>query len=269
MAETTDGDGLTVGQTSARLGVTVRALHHWDEIGLARPSLRTAAGYRLYTAGDLERLHRVVVYRELGLSLDRIRAVIDDAATDVPGALRARPGRRADRPTPAADRRTGPDDRRPRARPAPVHRGADRDLRPPLGPGRPGQGPPPLRGHPAVAAVRGTFRLPHPGGVAGRRRRHRRPRPGPRGGDGRQASPPAALGRTGSWSGTATSSPRTSPSPGRCRSASPACTRAIRGSPPTTTASARGWLSWFRRLVDADARAHGIDPDMATWDGGR
>ncbi|MFC8700366.1 MerR family transcriptional regulator [Streptomyces parvus] len=89
MPDTTDADGLTVGQVSARLGVTVRALHHWDEIGLARPSLRTAAGYRLYTAADLERLHRVVVYRELGLGLDRIRTVLDDTTTDVLGALRA------------------------------------------------------------------------------------------------------------------------------------------------------------------------------------
>ncbi|WP_405799061.1 MerR family transcriptional regulator [Streptomyces sp. NBC_01506] len=85
----TAADGLTVGQVSARLGVTVRALHHWDEIGLARPSLRTTAGYRLYTAGDLERLHRIVIYREIGLGLDRIRAVLDDPATDVPAALRA------------------------------------------------------------------------------------------------------------------------------------------------------------------------------------
>ncbi|MFE5483762.1 MerR family transcriptional regulator [Streptomyces sp. NPDC056527] len=89
MPDTPDVDGLTVGQVSTRLGVTVRALHHWDEIGLARPSLRTAAGYRLYTAGDLERLHRVVVYRELGLGLDRIREVLDDSTADVPGALRA------------------------------------------------------------------------------------------------------------------------------------------------------------------------------------
>ncbi|MGX1562940.1 MerR family transcriptional regulator [Streptomyces sp. NPDC055506] len=89
MPDTADADGLTVGQVAARLGVTVRALHHWDEIGLARPSLRTAAGYRLYTAGDLERLHRIVVYRELGLGLDRIGAVLDDTTTDVPGALRA------------------------------------------------------------------------------------------------------------------------------------------------------------------------------------
>ncbi|MET8742340.1 MerR family transcriptional regulator [Streptomyces sp. NPDC004728] len=89
MPDATDAAGLPVGQVSTHLGVTVRALHHWDEIGLARPSLRTAAGYRLYTAGDLERLHRIVVYREIGLGLDRIRAVLDDSAADVPGALRA------------------------------------------------------------------------------------------------------------------------------------------------------------------------------------
>ncbi|MET9348668.1 MerR family transcriptional regulator [Streptomyces termitum] len=90
-------DGLTVGQVAARLGVTVRALHHWDEIGLARPSLRTAAGYRLYTPADLERLHRIVVYRELGLGLGRIRAVLDDSAADVPAALRAQRARIAER----------------------------------------------------------------------------------------------------------------------------------------------------------------------------
>ncbi|MFC8827189.1 MerR family transcriptional regulator [Streptomyces sp. NPDC057137] len=97
MPDATHADGLTVGQVSTRLGVTVRALHHWDEIGLARPSLRTAAGYRLYTTGDLERLHRIVIYRELGLGLDRIRTILDgstegsaaDATADVSGALRA------------------------------------------------------------------------------------------------------------------------------------------------------------------------------------
>ncbi|GLY22539.1 MerR family transcriptional regulator [Micromonospora sp. NBRC 101691] len=89
MPDATDADGLTVGQVSARLGVTVRALHHWDDIGLARPSLRTTGGYRLYTAGDLERLHRIVVYREIGLGLDRIQAVLDDPTADVTGALRA------------------------------------------------------------------------------------------------------------------------------------------------------------------------------------
>lgn len=97
MPDATEAEGLTVGQVSARLSVTVRALHHWDEIGLARPSLRTAAGYRLYTAGDLERLHRIVVYREVGLGLDRVRAILDDSAADVPGALRAQRNQVAER----------------------------------------------------------------------------------------------------------------------------------------------------------------------------
>ncbi|WFR67523.1 MerR family transcriptional regulator [Curtobacterium flaccumfaciens] len=61
-----DAVDLTVGQAAARLGVTVRTLHHWDEIALAQPSSRSAAGYRLYTEGDLERLRRIVVYREAG-----------------------------------------------------------------------------------------------------------------------------------------------------------------------------------------------------------
>ncbi|MFF1924690.1 MerR family transcriptional regulator [Streptomyces sp. NPDC058221] len=89
MPDATSADGLTVGQVATRLSLTVRTLHHWDEIGLARPSLRTPAGYRLYTADELERLQRIVVYREIGLGLDRIRAVLDDPAADVPGALRA------------------------------------------------------------------------------------------------------------------------------------------------------------------------------------
>lgn len=98
--ETTHSDGLTVGQVATRLGVTVRALHHWDDVGLARPSLRTAAGYRLYTAGDLERLHRIVVYRELGLGLNRIHAILDDPTADVAEALhtqRAQVAERIDR----------------------------------------------------------------------------------------------------------------------------------------------------------------------------
>lgn len=54
----------TVGVAADLLGVTVRTLHHWDEIGLASPSRRTPGGYRLYTWDDLERLSRVVAYRE-------------------------------------------------------------------------------------------------------------------------------------------------------------------------------------------------------------
>nr|WP_257908721.1 MerR family DNA-binding transcriptional regulator [Janibacter limosus] len=45
-------EALTVGQVAETYGVTVRTLHHYDEVGLLHPSERTGAGYRLYTAGD-------------------------------------------------------------------------------------------------------------------------------------------------------------------------------------------------------------------------
>ncbi|MCK9796097.1 MerR family transcriptional regulator [Isoptericola sp. 4D.3] len=70
-------DGLTVGAAARAAGVTVRTLHHWDAVGLVRPSARTAAGYRLYTPSDLARVHRVVLYRELDVPLEEIAALLD------------------------------------------------------------------------------------------------------------------------------------------------------------------------------------------------
>ncbi|WP_454043867.1 MerR family transcriptional regulator [Cellulosimicrobium sp. Marseille-Q8652] len=78
----------TVGETAALVGVTVRALHHWDAIGLARPSARTSAGYRLYTASDVARLRRVVAYRELGIALEVVPRLLDAPADDAVAALR-------------------------------------------------------------------------------------------------------------------------------------------------------------------------------------
>jgi MerR family transcriptional regulator, thiopeptide resistance regulator len=69
----------TVGDLAKLTGVTVRALHHYDEIGLVRPSQRTAAGYRLYTDTDVHRLQQVLLFRELGLPLGEIAAAIDQA----------------------------------------------------------------------------------------------------------------------------------------------------------------------------------------------
>ncbi|WP_073483480.1 MerR family transcriptional regulator [Streptoalloteichus hindustanus] len=71
-------DGLTVGRAAALVGISVRTLHHWDEIGLVRPSGRTWAGYRVYSAQDIARVHRVLVYRELGFPLARIGRLLDD-----------------------------------------------------------------------------------------------------------------------------------------------------------------------------------------------
>lgn len=88
---------LTVGRAAALAGVTVRTLHHWDDIGLARPSARSSAGYRVYTDVDQERLRPIVVYRELGLGLDAIRRLLDDPATDILTALRTQQGELAAR----------------------------------------------------------------------------------------------------------------------------------------------------------------------------
>ncbi|USQ79866.1 MerR family transcriptional regulator [Ornithinimicrobium faecis] len=70
---------LTVGQVAESLGVTVRTLHHYDEIGLLTPSERSRAGYRLYTDEDLTRLQNVVVYRRLGFPLEEIADLLDGA----------------------------------------------------------------------------------------------------------------------------------------------------------------------------------------------
>ena len=62
----------TVGQVAELVGVTVRTLHHYDDIGLLVPSERSRAGYRLYTDRDLARLQQVVVYRRLEMPLEEI-----------------------------------------------------------------------------------------------------------------------------------------------------------------------------------------------------
>src|SRR5688572_19997454 len=68
-------------------GLTVRALHHYDSIGLLVPSLRTAAGYRLYRADDLLRLQQILIGRELGLPLEQIRQSLDEPSFDRRRAL--------------------------------------------------------------------------------------------------------------------------------------------------------------------------------------
>jgi MerR family transcriptional regulator, thiopeptide resistance regulator len=66
-------DALQVGELARRTGLTVRTLHHYDEIGLLKPSLHTDAGYRLYMPADIARLQQVLSLRQLGFSLDQIR----------------------------------------------------------------------------------------------------------------------------------------------------------------------------------------------------
>lgn len=75
-------EALTVGRAAALVGVSVRTLHHWDAVGLVRPSERTRAGYRVYSGDDIARIHRVLVYRELGFPLAEIGRVLDEPGTD-------------------------------------------------------------------------------------------------------------------------------------------------------------------------------------------
>jgi len=67
---------LTVGELARRCGLTVRTLHHYDAIGLLKPSLRSDAGYRLYDRDSVERLHRIQAPRQLGLPLADIGTVL-------------------------------------------------------------------------------------------------------------------------------------------------------------------------------------------------
>lgn len=71
------GPRLRVGELAGMTGVTVRTLHHYEEIGLLRPSHRSPAGHRLYAPTDVERLHRIRCLRQLGFSLEEIGGCLD------------------------------------------------------------------------------------------------------------------------------------------------------------------------------------------------
>ncbi len=62
----------TVGAAAEAVGTTVRALHHYDALGLVVPGGRTDAGYRVYADADLDRLRAVLVHRELGFGLGEV-----------------------------------------------------------------------------------------------------------------------------------------------------------------------------------------------------
>jgi DNA-binding transcriptional MerR regulator len=66
-----------IGELARVAGVTVRALHHYDSLGLLSPSERTSGGHRLYTAPDVERLYRLLALRGLGLPLEEIGPLLD------------------------------------------------------------------------------------------------------------------------------------------------------------------------------------------------
>jgi MerR family transcriptional regulator, thiopeptide resistance regulator len=72
----------SVGELARSAGISIRTLHHYDEIGLLVPQERTAAGYRRYSHADVERLQRILGYRALGFDLGRIAELLGNADVD-------------------------------------------------------------------------------------------------------------------------------------------------------------------------------------------
>src|ERR1700692_859848 len=68
-------------------GVTVKALHHYDRLGLLKPT-RTDAGYRMYADADLERLEHILALKFLGFSLKQVRAILERTTLELAEALR-------------------------------------------------------------------------------------------------------------------------------------------------------------------------------------
>jgi DNA-binding transcriptional MerR regulator len=83
------GQGRTwkIGELARETGLTVRALHHYDRLGLLRVASRTEGGHRTYTQDDVRRLHRIVALRSLGMSLEEVGALLDGEPDPV-GLLR-------------------------------------------------------------------------------------------------------------------------------------------------------------------------------------
>lgn len=77
----------SVKQLAKLSGVSVRTLHHYDEIGLLKPSVRTEVRYRLYGETELLRLQQILFYRELDFPLKDIRGILDDPDFDILEAL--------------------------------------------------------------------------------------------------------------------------------------------------------------------------------------
>jgi DNA-binding transcriptional MerR regulator len=91
---------MTVNRVAKMSGVSVRTLHHYDQIGLLSPERRSPSGYRLYGEGELLKLQQILFYRELEMPLEGIKAALDRPDFDPIAALsrhRALLERKADR----------------------------------------------------------------------------------------------------------------------------------------------------------------------------
>jgi DNA-binding transcriptional MerR regulator len=87
----------TVKQLADLARISVRALHHYDDIGLLKPAYLGNNGYRYYEQPQLNRLQQVLMYRDFGLSLDQIGDILDTPDYDIANALRGHRQRLAER----------------------------------------------------------------------------------------------------------------------------------------------------------------------------
>jgi DNA-binding transcriptional MerR regulator len=68
---------MQIGEVAARVGLSLRTIRHWDEMGLVVPSERSSGGFRLYTEADIERLELVKTLKPLDFSLEQMRDLLD------------------------------------------------------------------------------------------------------------------------------------------------------------------------------------------------
>lgn len=80
----------TIGDVARIAGITVRTLHHYDDIGLLTPTERRPNGYRGYSDRDISRLQQILAYRELDLGLDEIAGILDEPSDSITALRHAR-----------------------------------------------------------------------------------------------------------------------------------------------------------------------------------
>ncbi|WP_219416564.1 MerR family transcriptional regulator [Pseudonocardia nigra] len=68
---------MQIGEVAGRVGLSLRTIRHWDEVGLVVPSERSAGGFRLYTEADVDRLMLVKTLKPLDLTLEQMRELVD------------------------------------------------------------------------------------------------------------------------------------------------------------------------------------------------
>jgi DNA-binding transcriptional MerR regulator len=82
-----------IGQVASRLGISVRTLRHYDEIGLLKPAARASTGHRIYTEREVSRLQKIVALRKMGFSVPHIRSVLSGNTTEAFKTLEAQANR--------------------------------------------------------------------------------------------------------------------------------------------------------------------------------